>query len=221
MMTRKQFTANLKSSAKGFTATITTNALDRDNEIVIPDGMNSKEYDKNPLLLWNHDATKPIGKCVGLTRKTGAVVGEFEFAQRPEGFEGSFFPEFVAALVGQGVVRGVSICCIPEPNGTRIANEIDRKKYGESLRTVHSRWKLIEVSIAPLQANPEALITAVKKGFVKADEVSKWMQVPVTPSKRVTITLPPVPSRKSASVSMDLASVVRVEMARAMGRISL
>ncbi len=221
MTIRKQFAADLKSSAKGFTATITTNALDRDNEIVIPDGMNSKEYDTNPLLLWNHDATKPIGKCVGLTRKTGSIVGEFEFAQRPDGFEGSFFPEFVAALVGQGVVRGVSICCIPELNGTRAANDIDRKKYGDALRTVHSRWKLIEVSLAPLQANPEALITAVKKGFVNSDDVSKWLQVPITPPKRVTINLPAVASRKSATLPMDLASIVRIEMARAVGKISL
>ena len=220
-MIKKQFNADLKSSAKGFTATLTTACLDRDNEIVIPDGMNSKEYDTNPLLLWNHDATKPVGKCVGLTRKTGSIVGDFEFAQRPDGFEGSFFPEFVAALVGQGIVRGVSICCIPEQNGSRMASDLDRKKYGDTVRTVHSRWKLIEVSLAPLQANPEALVTAVKKGMLRADDVSNWLQIPVAKPKRVTITLPAVASRKSIDQPMDLASIVRVEMARAMGKISL
>ena len=217
---RKQLEANLAPSAKGFTATITTDTLDRDGEIVMPDGMNSKEYESNPVLFWNHDAEQPIGRALSLTRKGNAIVGEFQFAQRPENFQGSYFPEFVASLVGQGIVRGVSIGYIPEPNGTRHANDLDRKKYGTTVRTVYSRWKLLEVSIAPLQANPEAVVTAIKKGFVSALDAKRWLGVATGTRTSIVVQLPPASSKKTAS-TMDVASIVRAEMARARGRISL
>ncbi len=157
---RKALPARLEGTAKGFTAVITAETIDRDGEVLIPQGMNSKEFEQNPVLFWNHDYSEPVGKCVGIKRRERDIVGEFAFAQRPDGYSGEFFPEVAAALVGQGIVNGVSVGYVPEEGGTRRATEVDRKKYGGNVSTIFSRWKLLEVSLAPLQANPEALITA-------------------------------------------------------------
>ena len=217
-ITRKALTAELKGTAKGFAAVITAETLDRDGEVLIPQGMNSVEFEKNPTLFWNHDYAQPVGRCNGLKRKESTIVGDFTFAQRPDGYSGEFFPEVAAALVGQGIVNAVSVGYVPEEGGVRRATEIDRKKYGDRVHTVYSRWKLLEVSLAPLQANPDALITAVKKGMMSPVAAKKWFGIDAP--KRTVVTVC-VPSTKTAPRPIDVDEVVRREIARAKGRIYL
>jgi HK97 family phage prohead protease len=219
-ITRKALTAELKGTAKGFAAVITAETLDRDGEVLIPQGMNSVEFEKNPTLFWNHDYAQPVGRCNGLKRKESTIVGDFTFAQRPDGYGGEFFPEVAAALVGQGIVNAVSVGYVPEDGGVRRATEIDRKKYGDRVHTVYSRWKLLEVSLAPLQANPDALITAVKKGMMSPVAAKRWFGIDAPKRTVVTVSVP-VPSTKDAARPIDVDEVVRREIARAQGRIYL
>jgi HK97 family phage prohead protease len=219
-ITRKALTAELKGTAKGFAAVITAETLDRDGEVLIPQGMNSVEFEKNPTLFWNHDYAQPVGRCNGLKRKESTIVGDFTFAQRPDGYGGEFFPEVAAALVGQGIVNAVSVGYVPEDGGVRRATEVDRKKYGDRVHTVYSRWKLLEVSLAPLQANPDALITAVKKGMMSPVAAKRWFGIDAPKRTVVTVSVP-VPSTKDAGRPIDVDEVVRREIARAQGRIYL
>lgn len=220
-MNRKALAAEVSTTAKGFTAVITAETLDRDGEVLIPQGMNSREFDQNPVLFWNHDYAKPVGKCVGLKRGDRSIVGEFTFAKKPEGYVGEFFPEVAAALVGQGIVNAVSVGYVPESGGIRRATDVDRKKYGDEVQTVFSRWKLLEVSLAPLQANPEALITAVKKGLVSSVAAKQFFGV--EPPKRtiVTIDIPAPRSTARKSAPIDFSEIVRREIARSRGSIYL
>ena len=73
-------------------ATITTETIDRDGEVLISQGMDASEYKKNPVVFYNHDYAQPIGKITDIRRTTGKIDASIEFAQRPEGFEGSYFP---------------------------------------------------------------------------------------------------------------------------------
>jgi HK97 family phage prohead protease len=218
-MNRKQLSAKFAPTARGFTATITTATLDRDGEVVIPQGMDATEFEANPVLFWNHDYNQPVGKCLALRREPAGIVGEFAFAQRPEGFEGAYFPEFVASLVAQGVVRGVSIGYMPAEGGTRRATVEDRKRYGDTVQTVFSKWKLLEVSVAPLQANPDALVTAISKGAVSAADATRWLGwTPPAVRHRVEITLPRTEGvSKSAVPPIDIVQIARRELSRARG----
>ena len=217
---RKALSAELSSTAKGFTAVITAETLDRDGEVLIPAGMNSKEFEQNPTLFWNHDYAEPVGTTTKLIREAKSISAEFVFAKRPEGYSGEFFPEVAAALVGQGIVRAVSVGYVPEDGGVRRANDVDRKKYGDSVKTIYSRWKLLEVSLAPLQANPAALITAVKKGIVSPAGAKRWFGVEA-PSRTVVSISIPAPSSAKAARSMEVSEAVAREIARARGRIYL
>jgi len=218
-ITRKALAAEISSTAKGFTATITAETLDRDGEVLIPSGMNSKEFEQNPVLFWNHDYSHPVGRSTGLKRRERDIVGEFVFAKKPDGYVGEFFPEVAAALVGQGIVNAVSVGYIPENGGVRKATDIDRKKYGDTVSTVYSRWKLLEVSLAPLQANPDALITAVRKGIVSPVAAKQFFGIE-TP-KRISIVVPCTSSTPSQKRPIDIDKIVRREMARARGSIYL
>ena len=217
-LVRKALAAELKGTARGFSAVITAETLDRDGEVLIPQGMNSTEFDRNPTLFWNHDYAQPVGRCNGLKRKESTIVGDFTFAQRPDGYQGEFFPEVAAALVAQGIVNAVSVGYMPEDGGVRKAIDADRKRYGERVHTVYSRWKLLEVSLAPLQSNPDALITAVKKGIMSPVAAKRFFGIE-TP-KRTVITVG-VPSTGTKRAPINVEEVVKREIARAQGRIFL
>lgn len=220
-MQTKALSAHIAPSASGFTAVITSETIDRDGEVLIPSGMNSREFEQNPTLFWNHDYAEPVGKAVGpLKRKEREIVADFVFAKRPDGYAGEFFPEVAAALVGQGIVSGVSVGYVPEEGGVRMATDIDRKKYGGSVSRIFSRWKLLEVSLAPLQANPEALITAVKKGLCSPVGAKRWFGIEVP--KRIVVTVD-VPARSTAQKRkpIDVDAIVRREIARAKGAVRI
>jgi HK97 family phage prohead protease len=217
---RKALPARLEGTPRGFTAVITAETIDRDGEVLVPQGMNATEFERNPVLFWNHDYSQPVGKSAGLKRRERDIVGDFTFAQRPDGYVGDFFPEVAAALVGQGIVNGVSVGFVPEDGGARRATEVDRKKYGGNVSTVFSRWKLLEVSLAPLQANPEALITAVRKGVMSPVAAKKWFGIEAPKRVVVTVNVPAL-STKTKRAPIDVDSIVRREIARAKGAIYL
>ena len=162
-------------------AKLTTPSIDRDGEVLIPQGMNSKDFEKNPILFYHHNYENPVGTVKNLKRTEDAVFGELVFAKKPEGYTGDFFPEFVEALVRQGIVKGVSVGFMPETNGARMASKADRQRYGNGIKRVYNKWKLLEVSVAPLPANQDALVQAVGKGLVSRRQCKTWLGMDIEP----------------------------------------
>lgn len=150
--------------SRSFTATITTNAIDRDGEVLLPEGMRSKDFESNPVVFWNHNYDMPIGKATDLSKQPNAWSATAELAKRPDGHEGEWFPDTVHALMRQGIIRGVSVGF--QPIESRNPSKKDVATFGDEVTRVYSKWNLLEFSVAPLQANQEALVTAVSKGLV-------------------------------------------------------
>tara|TARA_Y100001963_G_scaffold159101_1_gene261316 strand:+ start:1350 stop:2027 length:678 start_codon:yes stop_codon:yes gene_type:complete len=186
MQTRhKTLNATVEMKNEGIVAKLTTDSVDRDGEVLIPQGMVSKEFEKNPVLFYNHEYDQPIGKVTNLKRSDDSVLGTLTFAQRPDDYVGEFFPSFIEALVRQGIVKGVSVGFVPEPSGARSATKADRMRFGDRIKRVFNRWKLLEVSIAPLPANQDALIQAVDKGLVTPVQVKSFLGMDIEPRKVV------------------------------------
>lgn len=185
-MNTKQLTAEIEAStAEGVVAKISTNSIDRDGEVLIPQGMNSNEYEKNPILFWNHDYSQPVGNVTELKREDDAIYGTLSFAKRTDGVQGEFFPEVVESLVKQGVVKGVSVGFVPESGGVRNASSKDRDLFGTGVKRVYNRWKLLEVSVAPLPANQDALVEAVGKGIVTPEQIKSIFGVTLEKQEEV------------------------------------
>lgn len=227
---RKGLPAEIRLERGMFVADITTDALDRDGEIVVPGGCNSKEYEQNPIVLWNHERNLPVGQCVSFKRLDTHIRAATMFARRPDDYVGEFFPDFARAMVEQRIVRGVSIGFVPIEGGGRHPTKADREKYGDGVRWIHSKWKLVEFSLAPLQANPEALIMAVGKGLdrgrlakcfgcdIPERVVELAKDIAATPErKRLVVSIPAIPlaDRVKALVSEAMAE----ETARRRGKI--
>ena len=170
-------------------ASISTESIDRDGEVIIAQGMNSTEYEANPILFFNHDYNDPIGNVVDIRRHRDRIDATLTFAQRPDNYPGEYRPQFVESLVAQGVVKGISIGFVPEPGGVRKASKADIEKYGTGVRQVYSKWKLYEVSIAPLPANATALVSAIRKGIVSKDDAARWLDFDAN-VRTIEISLP-------------------------------
>ncbi len=180
-----------------FTAILSTDSLDRDSEVVIPSGMYSKDFERNPVLLYAHDATRPIGKVLSLRRGLDDVRGEFEITPRPENYEGEWFPDFVKGLIEAGVIRGISIGFAPMPGGWRVANKADKDRYGDECKGVYSRWNLHEVSVVSVPANQDALIVAIQKGSVTAKQCKEFLGMsPITKAEQKCPDCPDCPETK-------------------------
>src|SRR5262245_54306106 len=77
---------------RAVSAVISTNAVDRDGEVLIPQGMNAKDYQANPVIFFNHNWAAwdcdpkdklPVGKCVALAKDADSISFKMVFAERP------------------------------------------------------------------------------------------------------------------------------------------
>jgi hypothetical protein len=143
------------------TATISTEMMDRDHEVVIAGGMKATNFLKTGAVFWNHNYNLPVAKAIKLRPSKSHIESTAKFAKRPSGFGGDFFPDFARAMVQQGVVKGVSIGFIPKE--MRNPTDKDKENFGDDLINVISKWELLEWSLAPVQSNPDALVSAVGK----------------------------------------------------------
>ena len=218
-MNSKHLQASIRKAAgkaSTFVATITTDSVDRDGEVVVPAGMNSKDYERNPVLLYEHDVLKPIGKMLKMRRMDRGIEAEFALAPRPDTHDGEWLPDTVAALMDFGALNTMSIGFLGLE--ARPASKADTERYGQGVRRVYGKWKLLEVSVVSVPANQDAIITAVRKGLCsRAAAKALGVIVPEAPepirrSYRVSVAVP-------ALGDMDRARIVRDEMARARGRL--
>jgi HK97 family phage major capsid protein/HK97 family phage prohead protease len=145
---KKQIEVVIKSKDLGdgeVEVVVSSASLDRHGEIIDIDGIDTKRYMKNPVVQWAHDYDKPpIGKAVKLWKDGKKLMARMKFAiaENP-------FAKTIYELVKGGFLNAVSIGFIPL--------EMEENTFTKS--------EMIEFSVVPVPANPEALITAKKLGI--------------------------------------------------------
>lgn len=163
-----------------FTCIISNNTLDRDGEIMLANGCDFKEYLLNPVVFFNHDYSLPVAKAVKLWKSNDNIKAEVKMAERPMGFQGDYFPEYLNSLIEQDVVRGMSVGFTILD--TRIPSKKDIKDFGKGVKRVITQWKLLEFSIAPLQSNVGARITS-HKGLINEKFNAKIFDIKIDEKK--------------------------------------
>ncbi len=133
----------VESGAKVFTFRATTEAIDRQNEIVTADGWHTENFLKNPVFLWAHDyRSLPIGKVVRLTQDEEGLLADVIFDQEDD------LARQVESKYERGFLSAVSVGFQPL--------EMDFGKNGEPLK--HTQKDLLELSGVPVPANADALV---------------------------------------------------------------
>jgi len=171
---------------------VTTDSIDRDNEVMLPKGMDWSQWRKNPAVTFAHDyGSLPVGR--GLWAKAnekGGMKGwqaKTQYTKRPEGHEGPWFPDSVWHMVNEGSLPGKSIGFIPTEMRPPAEKEIkDRPKMAGVSRVI-TKATILEYAVAPVQSNPDAILVSVGKGLHVPDAVAKALGLvipdPVAPRK--------------------------------------
>lgn len=134
---------------------MTAEVVDRYGDVVVTKGVDTAEFEKNPIALWAHDNRAfPIGQWQNLSKIVNSNKKRLEgdCVLSPEGTTPE--TDILAALVAAGTVRACSIGFMP--------------KAWESIKDEKDRWtgykfmesELLECSPCNVPANPAALIKA-------------------------------------------------------------
>ncbi len=143
---RKVFNGEIKE-VKGNTVTVyvSTPAVDRDKEVILPTAWNLKNYQAHPVLLSSHKydkLTNQIGKAVAMGTDEKGLWMTFEYFTG----KGNFEADWGYFLAKQGIAS-YSVGFIP--------NKAKDGKNG--VRKVYEDVELLEVSQVLVPANPEAV----------------------------------------------------------------
>ena len=126
-----------------------TASPDRYSDIIDQRGWDTRNFEKNPVVLLNHDSSElPIGKG-NVSIKNGQLVIDVEFDdQDPKAQE-------VKRKAQNGFMNAVSVGFRPLESKARYELPKDNKYYGTK-GTYFSKAELLEVSIVTIPANGEA-----------------------------------------------------------------
>lgn len=168
----RAFSSNVslsKGDERTVVAKISTTAVDREGDVILPSGLQLQDYKANPVVLINHDAGRlPIGRALGIRRTSDSVIAKVQFAKRPDEhpITAEWVPDTIYSLFKQKVLRAFSVGFIPMD--MRGATDKDRKRYGDEAKRIITQWRLMEFSVVPIPANQEALAVEIAKS-------SKWL----------------------------------------------
>lgn len=228
-MIRKAFSTEVTvtEGERAVTAKISTAAVDRDGEVLVPMGCGTKDFEKNPVVFLNHDYfSLPVGKCVAIKRTDEAIIAKTVFAERPTDYpaDKEWVPDTLLSLFKQGVVKGFSVGFTPLE--VRPATDKDAVKYGKGVNRIYGKWNLLEYSVAPLPANQEAVATAVSKSLCTAEFAKSVLgftetETPIEPEQKEHT---PAKVRKSIRVICEIdrtfANQLVKSAARAVGKLA-
>jgi len=146
---------------------ITTDTVDRDHEIVSPNGAVLTDYRKNPVVLFGHDHSGglPIGKNIWIKRDEKGLVAKTVYANHQ-------LANDVYEFQKEGFPLAKSIGFIPL-KVTKFDEGSEERKQGTLRR--YDKWILLEYSDVPVPSNPDAVALAVSKGLLTEKEADEWM----------------------------------------------
>lgn len=151
---------------------ISTEAVDRQGEVVRAQGMDDRQFAANPLVTLGHAYwLPPVGRS--LWRKVvrdGPRLGikaKTVYPPRPASWpaQDPWPPDQVLALVQAGLLQGKSIGFLPLKVHAPSEEEIAAHGW-QGCQLVIDEWLLLEYACVFLPANQDALVEAVAKGQV-------------------------------------------------------
>jgi HK97 family phage prohead protease/HK97 family phage major capsid protein len=120
---------------------------DRLDDVIMSDGWELKAFKKNPIALFGHNSTFPIGKWSNVRVENKQLRGHLELA--PEGTSQRI--DEIRRLIDADILKAVSV-------GFKPIEVKDRD--GSEWGSVYVKCELVETSVVSVPANPNALAVA-------------------------------------------------------------
>jgi HK97 family phage prohead protease len=133
--------------------TASTDTRDRQGDVIVQDGWKLQNFKKNPVILWGHDYySTPIGKATTVRVEDGKLRIKVEFV--PESIDP--FAAKIEKLVASGYLQTVSVGFTTYK--VEDLTDEEKKKRPEMPWGKRLFGELLEVSVVPVPANPQALL---------------------------------------------------------------
>jgi HK97 family phage prohead protease len=142
--------------------TISSGAIDREQDTIALAGWDLRNFLRNPVVLWGHDAScLPIGRAVDVAIEGDALKASIEFIP-PDTPERGGFAEAVYRLARGGFIAATSVGFRPIKWGytSDPARGADDWFPGIDFE----QQELVELSVVTVPANPDALMEAPEPG---------------------------------------------------------
>lgn len=170
---------------------------DRYGDTIDPHGWELRDFQRNPIALFGHDGTFPIGKWANLRVDGGQLVGDLEPAQKGT----SPRIDEIVSLIEQDILVATSVGFMPIEHEPRKGGGIHYKKQA-----------LLETSIVGVPANPAALAVAkslhlsadtMRLAFGEQAEAGLTRGVPLPGVEARSPTHPKAPVMKTLSQRIE------------------
>lgn len=123
-------------------AVISTDRVDRDDDVIVQEGIDFTNYLNNPVVLLNHDLEgTPIAKTINLRQVDGETIARMQFADSQVSPSSAFYFD----LYANGYMNGFSAGLLNK-----------RIEYRDDVRVIVES-ELIEISLVVIPANPETV----------------------------------------------------------------
>jgi len=142
----------VSEETKGLEFILSDATPDRYDDIIMTDGWELANFKKNPIALFAHSGSFPIGKWKNVRIEDNALRGTLDLA--PEGTSDRI--DEIRRLVDADILRAVSVGFTPI--------EYEERK-GDTYGLVYTEQELVECSLVSVPANPSALIQAKSLGI--------------------------------------------------------
>ena len=153
---------------------ISTDAIDRDNEVIEHRGVVLDDYKQNPIVPWAHDYRGlPIGKNLWIKPDKKGLVAKTYFLKHD--FAEDVFDLYTEDIKGTGpALNAWSVGFIPlKWKDTKPDEKVTEDERPQTVRRTYKKWMLLEYSAVPVPSNPEALTLMVEKGLIKNEKLKK------------------------------------------------
>lgn len=153
-----------------FRFTISTGSVDRDKDTLAVKGWELGNFRKNPVVLFAHDSRRPpIGRAAKIFVEGNSLKADAEFMDSDTDISG--FADTIFRMVKGGFLKTTSVGFLPiEFEFVSSKDDEDRVGGIDFLKQ-----ELLEFSIVPVPANPDALIQARSKG-INTVPIGDWCE---------------------------------------------
>lgn len=125
---------------------VSNSGVDRHGESIANEGIDIKQIKRNPVVLWAHNYSEvPLGRITKLWRSNGSLYARIKFD-----YDIYEFADLVYKMVLRGTINAVSIGGIV-------------KAINDDF-TVIEELEMVELSIVPVGAHPDALVVSKATG---------------------------------------------------------
>lgn len=202
-------TTDLADGERADVSWITTEAVDRQREVVLAAGMDDAHFQANPIVTLAHDYTRPpVGRSLWRRRvrdgATRGVKAKTVYPSRPDDWPPGqdWLPDRAFALVKAGLVSGKSIGFLTLEASPPTDEEVRRRPEWAGVDRVVRKWLLLEYACHWLPVNPQATVEVVAKGLATADDLAA-LGLPLPP--RAAEPPPVIPFTTEAAITHSLA----------------